>query len=57
MAGVPEAWLVDIPAGILDVHRRPGEEGYEEVRTARRGERVWPLAFPDVTLRVEDILG
>jgi Uma2 family endonuclease len=56
-AGVPEVWLVDIPAGILDVHRGPGERGHADVRTARRGERVSPLAFPDVELRVEDILG
>jgi Uma2 family endonuclease len=56
-AGVSEVWLVDIPAGILDVHRRPGQRGYEDLRTARRGERVSPQAFPDVVVRVEDILG
>jgi Uma2 family endonuclease len=56
-AGVPEVWLVDIPAGILDIHRVPGAHGYADVRTARRGERVSPLAFPDVALRVDDVLG
>jgi Uma2 family endonuclease len=56
-AGVPEVWLVDIPARLLDVHRGPGEREYAEVRTARPGERVAPLAFPDVALRVDDILG
>ena len=47
----------DIPAGILDIHRGPGGHGDTAVRTARRGERVSPLAFPDIALPVDDILG
>jgi Uma2 family endonuclease len=56
-AGVPEVWLVDIPADVVDVHRTPGERGYADVRTLRRGERLSPHAFPDVSLLVDDILG
>lgn len=56
-AGVAEVWLVDIPAGIVDVYREPSAAGYGDVRTLRRGEALTPLAFPDVTLAVDDVLG
>jgi len=56
-AGVRELWLVDIPAGVVDVQREPGAGGYRDGRTLRRDERLTPLAFPDVTLAVDDILG
>ena len=56
-AGVRDLWLVDIPAGVLDVQREPSVDGYRDVRTLRRGESLTALAFPDVTLAVDDILG
>ncbi|HEX9820336.1 MAG TPA: Uma2 family endonuclease [Methylomirabilota bacterium] len=56
-ARVPEVWLVDIPAGVVDVHRNPGEGGYRNARTVTRGETLRPQAFSDVTLSVDDILG
>ncbi len=55
--GVAEAWLVDLERGQVEVYRRPGGEGYGEVRTLGRGEGLSPLAFPDLTLRVDDIVG
>jgi hypothetical protein len=39
------------------VHREPTADGYASVRTLARGERVSPLAFPDVTFSVDEILG
>jgi len=56
-AGVRELWLVDIPARVLDVQRAPSADGYRDVRTLRRGQSLTPLAVPDVTLAVDDILG
>lgn len=55
--GIPEAWLVNLPADTIAVHREPGPEGYASVRTVRRGETLTPLALPEITLRVDDILG
>ena len=55
--GVAEVWLVDLERGQVEVYRRPGGEGYGEVRTLGRGEGLSPLAFPDLTLAVDDILG
>jgi Uma2 family endonuclease len=56
-AGVQELWLADIPAGVVDVLREPSGDGYRASRTHRRGESLTLLAFPDVTLRVDDVLG
>ncbi len=55
--GVPEAWLHDIPHSALLVHREPSPQGYRDVRIFRRGERVSPLAFPDLAIDVDAILG
>ncbi len=56
-AGIPEAWLVNLPADIIECYREPTSEGYAELRTAKRGETLTPLRLPNITLRVDDILG
>ena len=56
-AGIPEAWLADLPADALEIFRKPQAGAYAEVRTARRGETISPLAFPSLVLRVDEMLG
>lgn len=57
-AGVPELWIVDVGARAIEVHRAPGLDGYAERRMLAGGqERIAPLAFPDVEVSVEDVLG
>jgi Uma2 family endonuclease len=56
-AGVHEAWLVNLPADCVEIFREPRADRYADVRTARRGETVTPLAFPDLALAVAEILG
>jgi len=56
-AGIPEAWLVDLQHRVLHVHREPTADGYRVTRTARRRERLAPLAFPDREIAVTDLLG
>jgi Uma2 family endonuclease len=56
-ASVPEVWIVDLNLGQIEVHRSPGPDGYAEVRSLGADERLAPLAFPDVSLAVRDILG
>jgi len=56
-AGIPEAWLADLPADRIEVHRDPTPQGYAAVRIAERGDTVTPLALEGVSLRVDDVLG
>ena len=56
-AGIPEAWLLDIVAARLEVHRHSTSDGYQDVRHFQRGQSVAPQAFPDVVLTVDDLLG
>ena len=55
--GVPESWLLDVPARALEVHRDPSPDGYRTVERLRAGDRVSPQALPDLTLAVEEITG
>ena len=56
-AEIPEAWLVNLVADAIEVYRRPSSEGYQEVETLRRSERLAPAPFSDCRLTVDEILG
>lgn len=56
-AGIPEAWLVDMAGGRIEVHRAPRSDGYSEVRILRRGDIASPQEFPDVEISVDEVLG
>jgi Uma2 family endonuclease len=55
-AGVPDYWVVNLVDGQIEVHREPTPRGYRVVTTYRRGERVALLAFPDITVAVDDVV-
>ena len=55
-AGIREYWLVDLDAGVVEVHREPSEDGYGAVTRHLPGEALAPLAFPDFGLQVDEIL-
>lgn len=55
--GIPETWLLNLAQEHIVVYRDPGAEGYRSVRVARRGETISPLACPDLSLAVADVLG
>lgn len=56
-AGIPEIWFVDLAQGLIELHREPSAQGYQTVRTMRRGASLAPSAFTDFRLTVDDILG
>ncbi len=56
-AGIPEAWVVDLGAGVVEVYRGPGRRGYRQAERHGRGSVLSPQACPDVRLAVDEILG
>lgn len=56
-AGIAEAWLLDLTTSQVEVFREPAPRGYRGLTTLERGRRLAPLAFPDVSVSVEDLLG
>lgn len=55
-AGVPEYWIVDVPRGVVEVHRDPAGGGYETRTTHRRPEVLRLLAFADVEVPLDRVL-
>lgn len=56
-AGIPEVWLVNLPAGTVERFREPQAGDYADLHTARRGDALEVLRLPGVTLQAGDILG
>lgn len=54
--GIREVWVVDLPAGLVHVHRGAGPDGWESAFTVTVGDQLAPLAFPDLVLDVAHIL-
>ncbi|MBI2073682.1 MAG: Uma2 family endonuclease [Gemmatimonadetes bacterium] len=56
-AGIPEAWLVVLPAETIEAYTDPGPDGYRTVRRVRRGETLHPIMLPGVEITADEILG
>lgn len=54
--GIGEVWLVDLQNRRIEVFRGPSQEGYRESRWIDDGS-LSPLAFPDLVLCFDDLLG
>ena len=54
---IADYWVVDLQGDAVVMHREPKPEGYASVTTLARGETISPLAFPDVSFTVDEILG
>ncbi len=55
--GIPEFWIADVENKIVTVYRAPSPRGYEEMKTFRAGQTLSPLAFPELNMAVESIVG
>jgi Uma2 family endonuclease len=55
--GVPEVWLVELTRRLIAVHREPSSTGYAVTLAVRPGEHIAPVALPDLSLAVADLLG
>ncbi|MFM5980428.1 MAG: Uma2 family endonuclease [Sphaerospermopsis kisseleviana] len=55
--GIIEVWLVDIIEQKIIVYRQLTENGYSQITTFQRGEILDILAFPEIKITVDSILG
>jgi Uma2 family endonuclease len=55
-AGIPEYWVVEIQACIVEVFTRPDAAGYERRVTLHAGDTVSPTAKPDAQIAVASLL-
>jgi Uma2 family endonuclease len=56
-AGIREYWIVDLVHDELIVYRDPIRGEYGSMQRLSREDMVTPLAFPDSTIAVTDVLG
>jgi Uma2 family endonuclease len=56
-AGIPEVWIVDLGAEAVETCRTPSPDGYRDLVRVPRGGSLSPIAFPDLMLGVDEILG
>ena len=56
MRGVPELWILDVNTPRLFVMREPAELGYRVVMELEPGDAIAPLALPDLSFAVSDLL-
>lgn len=54
---IAEAWIVDVNAELVEVYRQPSATGYRSLQTFTRGQTIELLAFPEVSIEVDEILG
>jgi Uma2 family endonuclease len=54
---ISETWRLALEWELIEVYRVPCQEGYQQVRTVRRGERLSPQAFPELILTADELLG
>lgn len=56
-AGIADYWIINLQARQIEVYRDPRPNGYRTVTYYALGETLPPLAFPDVVLKVDEVLG
>jgi Uma2 family endonuclease len=56
-SGIQEVWLWDLEENCLEVYRNPTGNSYSSMQKLGRNQQVSPLAFPELTVNVDLILG
>jgi Uma2 family endonuclease len=56
-AGIPEAWLVNLPGEMIERYSDPRDGIYRLIARARRGETLASTVLPALVLPVDAVLG
>lgn len=54
---IPEVWLANIRARVVEAHSEPMGGKYATARVYRPGETISPAALPDIALPVSELVG
>lgn len=54
--GIPESWLLNLTRRTLEVYRDPGDGVYRTRIVLRAGDTVSPVARPEASIAVADLL-
>jgi Uma2 family endonuclease len=55
-AGIPEVWIADLKRNRLLVYREPRDGRYAYEAVVEHGDAVTPLASPELTLQIDEVL-
>jgi Uma2 family endonuclease len=55
-AEIPEYWVVNLADRTVEVRRAPRDGAYAELTVHHPGETIRPQAFPDIEVRVADVV-
>lgn len=56
-AGIPEAWLVNLPDETIELYAEPAGGIYQVSKSFRRGEEAQAYGLADLRVNIADILG
>jgi Uma2 family endonuclease len=56
LAGVPEYWIVNLVDEVIEVYTEPFDDVFRKHTKYTKGQTLRPLAFPDLEIRVDQIL-
>jgi Uma2 family endonuclease len=56
LAGVPEYWIVNLVDEVIEVYTEPFDDVFGQLTTYEKSDVIVPRAFPDLAIRVEQIL-
>lgn len=56
-AGIPEVWLVNLPAEVIEIYSQPSGGKYVDARVAGRGESLTSASVSSLTLDADAVLG
>ncbi len=56
-AGIAEAWLIDLAAGIVERHTEPRDGLYRQITLARAGDTLASTILTELTIPVDMLLG
>jgi hypothetical protein len=57
VAGIAEAWLVDLVADLIARHSEPRDGLYRQITLARAGDTLTSTVFPQLAIPVDAVLG